>query len=286
MATAASNGKTTAIEPVSNDGADAIAFSEPYVAHVTIEGTAAILFHRWSNEAVAEKAAAAKNSRAKKTDNLESYVYRLDSGNLALPGEYLRQSLIGAARFRQDPRSPRKSAMDLFKAAVVPLTELADLDVKDWDYLDRRRVLIQRNAITRERPALKVRWPPHRRRGFPAHIRQVRRHRFRGHPWLRRALAGSGRAWCGLAWSGKARRGWRRSGVPRSGVVGLGWASYAMARSGKGVLGCGAQRNAWARQGLARRARARQAGVRCGTAWPATERQGRARASVVPRRSS
>jgi hypothetical protein len=148
----------TVIVPASNDAAEPISFSEPYVAQVTIEGTAAILFHRWSNEAVAEKAAAAKNSRAKKTDNLESYVYRMDNGNLGLPGEYLRQSLIGAARFRQDPRSPRKSAMDLFKAAVIPLTETADLGVKDWDYLDRRRVLIQRNAITRERPALKAGW--------------------------------------------------------------------------------------------------------------------------------
>jgi len=150
--------KAETVSPVSNDGADLITFSEPYIAHVTIEGTAALLFHRWSNEAVAEKAAATKGSKAKKSDNVESYVYRLDDGNLALPGEYLRQSIIGAARFRQDPRSPRKSAMDLFKAAVVPLTELADLGVKDWDYLDRRRVLIQRNAITRERPALKAGW--------------------------------------------------------------------------------------------------------------------------------
>lgn len=147
-----------AIEPVTNDGAEAIAFTEPYTARVTIEGVAALLFHRWSNEAVAAKSAAAKGSAAKKSDNVESYVYRLDDGNLALPGEYLRQSLIGAARFRQDPRSPRKSAMDLFKAAVVPLTELADLGIADWDYMDRRRVLVQRNAITRERPALKAGW--------------------------------------------------------------------------------------------------------------------------------
>src|SRR3990170_3632743 len=150
--------KAEAIAPVTNDGAELVAFTEPYVAQVTIEGTAALLFHRWSNEAVAEKAAAAKNSKAKKTDNIESYVYRLDNGHLALPGEYLRQAIIGAARFRQDPRSPRKSAMDLFQAAVVPLTELADLGVKDWDYLDRRRVLVQRNAITRERPALSTGW--------------------------------------------------------------------------------------------------------------------------------
>ena len=30
-----------------------------------------------------------------------------------------------AAKFRQDPRSQRKSAMDLYKAGVVPLTSAA-----------------------------------------------------------------------------------------------------------------------------------------------------------------
>ncbi len=147
-----------AVQPVTNDGEPDIASGQPYTVRVTIRGSAAILFHRWSNEAVAEKAAAAKGSKAKKSDNLESYVYRCENGNLGLPGEYVRQAIIGAARFRQDPRSPRKSAMDLFKAGVVSLTELADLGVEDPDYIDRRRVLIQRSAITRERPALKEGW--------------------------------------------------------------------------------------------------------------------------------
>jgi hypothetical protein len=146
------------LSPVSNDADEEVTAIQPYTAKVTIRGSAAILFHRWSNEAVAEKAAAAKGSRAKKSDNLESYVYRCENGHLGLPGEYLRQAIIGAARFRQDPRSPRKSAMDLFKAGVVSLTELADLGVKDAAYIDRRRVLIQRNAITRERPALREGW--------------------------------------------------------------------------------------------------------------------------------
>lgn len=148
----------TVIDPVSNDGAKDVALNEPYTVAITLRGSAAILFHRWSNEAVAEKSAAAKGSKAKKSDNLESYVYRGENGNLALPGEYLRQAIIGAARFRQDPRSPRKSAMDLYKAGVVAITDLADLGVKDADYIDRRRVLVQRNAITRERPALREGW--------------------------------------------------------------------------------------------------------------------------------
>jgi hypothetical protein len=148
----------TVLRPVSNDAEETVAASEPFTVKVTIRGSAAILFHRWSNESVAAKSAAAKNSRAKKTDDLASYVYRCDNGHLGLPGEYLRQAIIGAARFRQDPRSPRKSAMDLFKAGIVALTELADLGVEEPDYIDRRRVLIQRNAITRERPALREGW--------------------------------------------------------------------------------------------------------------------------------
>lgn len=158
LGTTPEGGSFAVISPVSNDGEPDVAVGEPYTVRVTIRGSAPILFHRWSNEAVAEKAAAAKGSKAKKSDNLESYVYRCENGNLGLPGEYLRQSIIGAARFRQDPRSPRKSAIDLFKAGVVSLTECADLGVMAADYIDRRRVLVQRNAITRERPALKEGW--------------------------------------------------------------------------------------------------------------------------------
>lgn len=129
---------------------------------MTIRGTAAILFHGWNNEAVAEKSAAAKNSKAKKTNNLESYVYRTPEGELAIPGTYLKGSLCdpqkGAAKFLQDPRSPRKSALDLFKAGVIVTTEYATLGVTDWDYIDRRRVVIQRSAVTRERPAMLAGW--------------------------------------------------------------------------------------------------------------------------------
>lgn len=150
--------KANGIDPVSNDGRGVIEQGAPYTAEVEFVGTAPFLFHRWSNEAVEAKAKAAKNSKAKKEDDLESYVYRDEKGVLSIPGEYFRQSLIHAAKYRQDPRSPRKSAMDLFKAGVVCLKEHCGLGVKEWDYIDRRRVLIQRNAITRARPAILSGW--------------------------------------------------------------------------------------------------------------------------------
>lgn len=146
------------VKDATNGGEYDIDMSQPYRASVTINGHADLLFHRWNNEAVAEKAASAKGSAAKKSDNVESYVWRNEEGFLCLPGEYLRGSIVHAAKFHQDPRSPRKSAMDLFKAGVVALTDLASLGAKDWDYEDRRRVVVQRSGITRTRPAMRKGW--------------------------------------------------------------------------------------------------------------------------------
>lgn len=141
-----------------NGGQDVFNASIPYVATVRIQGNADYLWHRWNVEAVEAKANAAKGSKAKKTDDIESYVYRTEDGELAIPGEQLRMAIIHAAKYRQDPRSPRKSAMDLFKAGVVVLTPLASVGKTDWDYLHKCRVVIQRNGITRTRPALRAGW--------------------------------------------------------------------------------------------------------------------------------
>ena len=149
----------TAIGPeATNGGGTDIETTIPYTVDVTITGTADLLFHRWNCEAVAEKAKAAKGSKAKKRDNVESYLYRDDDGMICLPGEYLRQSIITAAKFRQDPRSPRKSAMDLFKAGVISLTPLASLGIRKPDYEHQCRVTVQRAGITRVRPAIKAGW--------------------------------------------------------------------------------------------------------------------------------
>jgi hypothetical protein len=164
MTTLTKNGSETrlvALEEVSNGGDEFLI--PPFRAEVEIQGTAPLLFHRWNCEAVEEKANAAKGSKAKKTDNLESYVYRDEHGHLALPGEYLRMACIWAAKFRQDPRSPRKSAMDLYKAGLLCETEYAPIVVagkklKSWSYVDQRRVVVQRNGITRQRPAVEKGW--------------------------------------------------------------------------------------------------------------------------------
>jgi len=48
--------------------------------------------------------------------------------------------------------------MDLVKASVVSLTPLASLGLTEWDYEHRCRVQVQRNGVTRVRPALRAGW--------------------------------------------------------------------------------------------------------------------------------
>lgn len=146
------------IGTVSNAAAATIDLSIPYAVAVSIEGTSDMLFHRWQSEEVDAKAKSAKNSAAKKTDNVEAYVWRNEMGELCLPGEYLRRAIVMAAKFKQDPRSPRKSAMDLVNASVISETHLASLGKTTWDFLDRRRVTIQRAGITRTRPGVAKGW--------------------------------------------------------------------------------------------------------------------------------
>lgn len=152
--------ETIEISEMLNGIENKVTFEQPYTVQVEIIGSCPIIFHKWDCESVEAKSNAKKGSKEKKSDNVESYIYRDNDGYICLPGEYLRMAMVYAAKFRQDPRSPRKSAFDLFKAGIVSLTELAPINggTKNWDFLDKRRVVIQRNAITRMRPAFLKGW--------------------------------------------------------------------------------------------------------------------------------
>jgi len=150
---------------VDNGAAVTIAKDQPYTATVRLRGTADLMFHGWNTNAVAAKEAAAKGSEAKKSDDLESYVYRDATQHICLPGTYLVSALCDTARFRKDPRSPRKSARDLVRAGCTVLTAFCPIlgaatgkPVMQWDYLDARREVVQRNAITRTRPCFVKGW--------------------------------------------------------------------------------------------------------------------------------
>lgn len=147
-------------EQVGNGAREAIEAGIPYRLTARIQGVAPILFHAWNIEAVAEKAAAAKGSKAKKSDDVATYAYRDADGNLGIPGQNFAASIQMAGKFMQDPRSPRKSAFDLCKAGVVPLTTVAPFlpVTQKWDFEHAARVTVQRAGVTRIRPAMREGW--------------------------------------------------------------------------------------------------------------------------------
>lgn len=130
---------------------------------ISIEGNSKMLFHRYDCASVETKSKAGKGSAAKKTDDINSYVYRDESGHLCVPAENLHAALILSAKSFQDPRSPRKSAMDLFKAGILVLPDQLTVrrdgaPMASWDFLDTRRVTVNQSAISRTRPGVEAGW--------------------------------------------------------------------------------------------------------------------------------
>lgn len=153
--------KSDVLDGISNDAKSQIEMETPFTVDVSIKGSSPFLFHRWSNEAVAAQQAAKKNSIVKKSDNVESYVFRNEKRALCIPSEYVRMSVINSAKYDQHPSKPRASAFDLFKAGIIcapELCELNDGEAYNWDSLDQRRVVIQRASITRSRPSMNTGW--------------------------------------------------------------------------------------------------------------------------------
>lgn len=143
----------------SNDAAYLIQDRHPYRAVVTIQGVAPILFNRFSIEDYDERGKSPKGSKTRKADrDPESQIWRADDGTVGIPGLWLRAAVIKAAKFRHDPRSPRASAMELYKAGVIVATEIAPLGKTTWDYIDAQRAVVQRSAVPRLRPAFKPGW--------------------------------------------------------------------------------------------------------------------------------
>lgn len=153
--------KTDVLDGISNDAKSALEMEMPFTVDVSIKGSSPFLFHRWSNEAVAAQQAAKKNSLVKKSDNVESYVFRNENNALCIPAEYVRMAVINSAKYDQHPSKPRASAFDLFKAGIICAPEfcvLNDGERYKWDFMDMRRVVIQRASITRSRPAMNTGW--------------------------------------------------------------------------------------------------------------------------------
>ncbi len=159
------NGKMSAVVSESLDlrksEADdtALSFDQPYSADVSVVGVAPIIFHRYDCELVEKVGKSAKGASERKTDNVESYVYRVPGKDeIGVTAKVIKSSIVHAGKSLQDPRSKRKSMADLIKASIFVTPLVPSLGVKTWDYLDKSRMVVQRSAVPRVRPALQEGW--------------------------------------------------------------------------------------------------------------------------------
>lgn len=146
-----------------NEQATGTLIVPPYRMRFLIEGTAPILFHRYDCESVETKGNAAKGSSTKKTDDVESYYYRDSEGRVCIPAVGVHGALIASGRWQQDPRSSRKTAMDLVKAGLLVEPDLIPCQrngefIFAAEFLDKRRVQVNRAGVSRVRPALLKGW--------------------------------------------------------------------------------------------------------------------------------
>lgn len=151
--------EVVAQESATNGNSSTVGEQE-YAVEVSLIGVSPLLMHRYDTEAVKRKGAAAKNSADKKTDDIESYVYRdpTNPKEIGIPGRNFLATLREAGRSVADPRSPRKSARDLIAAGLRVEPFIASLGKTTWDFVDEQRVLVQRSAISRRRPAFTEGW--------------------------------------------------------------------------------------------------------------------------------
>lgn len=149
----------TLVQESTSNGVASFIGEQEYALEVQIVGTSPLLMHRYDTESVKRKGKAAKNSVEKKSDDLESYIYRDPTTHkIGIPGRNILSCLREAGRSIADPRSPRKSARDLVATGLRVEPFLAPLGKTTWDYIDEQRVVVQRSAISRSRPAFKEGW--------------------------------------------------------------------------------------------------------------------------------
>ncbi len=132
----------------------------PFTLSVEITGTAPILFHRYDPDSVERKGNAKKGDKLKKTDDIQSYVYRDENGYLGVDASVIHGTLVNAAKRFKDPSNNRASCMEITKAGLIisPATPLFDPKTREWEMEDRRGVSVQRNRVTRVRPAMRAGW--------------------------------------------------------------------------------------------------------------------------------
>lgn len=120
---------------------------------VRIEGISALLMHKYPMTEVNVKT---KGKNAKQTeDDVESYLYKDESGKLAQPSTHIIGTLKRAGAKFQIPGQGKLTFKNLMgSGAVIIIPDMIPHEMQGWE-IDRRPVVISRGGrIPRSRPML------------------------------------------------------------------------------------------------------------------------------------
>lgn len=118
-----------------------------------IEGISPLLMHRFPVGAEDEKIKA--KTRSQTTDDVESYLYTNENGNLVQPSTHLIGSLRKAGARFQIPGQGKLTYKNLMGSGAVFIDpDMIPHEIQKWE-VDRRPVVIGKARIVRSRPMLK-----------------------------------------------------------------------------------------------------------------------------------
>ena len=171
--------------------------SDPYTVRIVFEGQTDLLCHRMNPDLVEWLASLGKGDDKKKVDYPEMYCYydgngmpskspvpksRKGKNNICGSTSWMHRAMVEAGRSYKDPRSTggNKMAKELVNASILVTGEDDDPEItpimvpkgkvggsrgkknytktKEWDYLDRRPVTVNKARIIRRRPAFLAGW--------------------------------------------------------------------------------------------------------------------------------
>lgn len=123
---------------------------------VTIEGTAPLLMHRFDEIAQAQLSGEVKKASEKPgtpAEQAERAAYRLETGNLYLPGEAVYNALVKAATGLKVKGGRGKSYKASAQGNMNITPEYIDLGIKDFA-VDIRKARVMGRACMRSRPRI------------------------------------------------------------------------------------------------------------------------------------
>jgi hypothetical protein len=132
----------------------------PYTVGFTVKGVKRFFFNRYDVDDFYAKDESPPGSRKRREHNPESLVWRVDTGELAVPALDFHKALLAAGRYMKDPSATgRRSSKPFLAEALVPDEELCSFGVKAWDEVDVRPTRLKNGSvIPKARPTLLPGW--------------------------------------------------------------------------------------------------------------------------------